>query len=313
MLQSNKTITGILLAILATLIWSGNFIVARGASELIGPVSLAFLRWSCAALLITPLAWGHFKREWPLVKQHPWHFFWAALFGISLFNTLVYVAGHHSPAINLALIGTTSSPVFSFILAAIFLKEKIPLHRVIGLLVCLAGILLLISKASWDQLLHFRFSTGDIWILVAAASFAMYNIFARRKPAGISAPNYLFTTFWMGTLLLLPFFIVENRNGLTWQWTPDMAGIILYLGAGTSVAAFYCWNAAIQALGAARTSIFGNLIPLFSSVEAVIILGEKIQPYHWWGMLIITLGLLMANVQWKKLLDTFSTAKTVKP
>src|SRR5687768_7794678 len=117
--------TGIVFAILATIIWSGNFIVARGVIDQIPPFSLAFYRWLTASVIISPLAIKKFQSEKTIVLKHWKYFFWLSLSGITLFNTLIYIAGHYSPAINLPLIGTTSSPVFAVLLAALFLKEKI--------------------------------------------------------------------------------------------------------------------------------------------------------------------------------------------
>lgn len=293
--KQNQTLAGILLAILATLIWSGNFIIARSAASAVPPISLAFFRWACASVIMLPLGWQAFIRDRKVVLQHWPSLAFAALAGVAVFNTLVYVAGHFSAAINLALIGTTSSPIFSFILARIFLKEHIPFQRLLGLLICLVGILLLLSRGSWEVLMHFRFSEGDWWILGAAFSFAVYNIMARKKPAAVGPVSYLFSTFWIGMLMLLPFALWEHNNipGITWN--ASLVGMILYLGAGTSVAAFFCWNAAIARLGAARAAIFGNLIPLFSSIEAVLILKEQITWVHLSGMSIIVAGLITAN------------------
>jgi drug/metabolite transporter (DMT)-like permease len=293
--KQNQTVAGILLAILATLIWSGNFIIARSAAPSVPPVTLAFLRWSCASLIMLPLGWQAFMRDRKVVLQHWPSLAFAALAGVAVFNTLVYVAGHFSAAINLALIGTTSSPIFSFILARIFLKEQIPFQRLLGLLICIAGILMLLSRGSWEVLMHFRFSEGDWWILGAAFSFAVYNIMARKKPVAIGPVSYLFSTFWIGTLMLLPFALWEHNNTPGITWNANLVGMILYLGAGTSVAAFFCWNAAIARLGAARAAIFGNLIPLFSSIEAVLILKEQITWVHLSGMSIIVAGLITAN------------------
>lgn len=293
--KQNQTLAGILLAILATLIWSGNFIIARSAASEVPPISLAFFRWACASVIMLPLGWQAFMRDRKVVLQHWPSLAFAALAGVAVFNTLVYVAGHFSAAINLALIGTTSSPIFSFILARIFLKEHIPFQRLLGLLICLVGILLLLSRGSWEVLMHFRFSEGDWWILGAAFSFAVYNIMARKKPAAIGPVSYLFSTFWIGTLMLLPFALWELNNTPGITWNASLVGMILYLGAGTSVAAFFCWNAAIARLGAARAAIFGNLIPLFSSIEAVLILKEQITWVHLSGMSIIVAGLITAN------------------
>jgi drug/metabolite transporter (DMT)-like permease len=295
---SNKGIyTGIGLAVLAAIIWSGNFIVARGVIQQIPPVGLAFYRWVTATLIMLPIAWNKFRAEKALIIQHRALLFWTALSGVALFNTLVYIAGHYTPAINLALIGTTSSPVFAIILAAIFLKEAIRPLRIAGLLLCIGGIVLLLSQGSWHRLQTFRFSAGDGWILLAALAFAIYNTLVRRKPAAMHPLNFLFTVFAAGTLLLLPFYLVELAQTPPVQWTTNLVLIILYLGAGTSVIAFLCWNAAIGKLGAARTALFGNLIPVFSTLEAVLILGEKFTMIHLLSGLLVVAGVVIANVK----------------
>ena len=301
--MNRNIITGIAFAIFATIVWSGNFIVARSQSQLVPPLALAFFRWACAALFLLPIASSQFWKERQIIFTNWQPLFWAALFGISLFNTFVYTAGHFSSAINMALIGTTSSPIFSLILARIFLKEHIPWQRWVGLGICLVGILLLISKGHIQTLITFQFSTGDGWILLGAFCFAVYNIFARKKPAALSPLSYLFSTFWMGTLILLPFFFLEKSYypPIVWSW--QLAAVILYLGLGTSVVAFFCWNAAIARLGAARTALFGNLIPAFSSVEAVWLLHEKISPIQGWAMAIIIGGLIVANANFRTLFN----------
>lgn len=295
---SNKNVyTGIGLAVLAAIIWSGNFIIARGVSQQIPPVGLAFYRWATATLIMLPIAWNKFKAEKALIIQHRTLLFWTALTGVTLFNTFVYIAGHYSSAINLALIGTTSSPVFAIILAAIFLKEIIRPLRIVGLLLCISGIVLLLSQGSWQRLQTFRFSIGDGWILLAALMFAIYNILVRRKPAAIHPLNFLFTVFAMGTLLLLPFYLIELSQAAPVQWNTNLILIILYLGAGTSVIAFLCWNIAIGKLGAARTALFGNLIPIFSTLEAVMILGEKFTMIHLLSGILVVTGVVIANVK----------------
>ncbi|TAL47461.1 MAG: EamA family transporter, partial [Chitinophagaceae bacterium] len=173
--HQKQILVGISLAVLATLIWSGNFIIARGVIKSIPPISLAFYRWLTATLIILPFAWKHFSKEWKIIKTHFLYLFFAAVTGVSMFNTFVYIAGHYSEAINLALIGTTSSPIISVILAKIFLKERISVIRITGMIVCISGILLLLSKGSIQNLLSLSFSKGDWWILAAGFSFAVYN------------------------------------------------------------------------------------------------------------------------------------------
>ena len=290
---------GIGLAVIAVIIWSGNFIVARGVNTKISPVSLAFYRWLTATIIMLPIAYKKFIAEWRILMQHKYYIFWTALTGVTLFNTLVYIAGHYSEAVNLALIGTTSSPVFSIILAAIFLRERISPLRIIGLLTCITGILVLLSRGSWERLMNFHFTTGDAWVLAAGFVFSIYIILVRKKPAAISNSNFLFTIFATGTLVLFAWLMLEP-NRVKIAWNMNMLLIILYLGIGASVIAFLCWNASIARLGAGRTALFGNLIPIFSGIEAVLILQEKITPVHWVSTAIVIAGLVIANLQSNK-------------
>lgn len=287
--------TGIALAVLATIIWSGNFVISRGINQQIPPVSLAFYRWALATILIAPIALKKFKEERTIVFQNWKYLFWVSLSGIALFNTFVYVAGHYTSAINMALIGTTSSPIFATIMAVIFLKERLNAFRIIGIVVCIAGIILLLSQGSWKKLSSFAFSTGDLWILAGALAFAVYNILVRKKPTGISSINFLFVIFLFGTVLLLPAYITELTLTEPVQWNGYVVGSIIYLGLGTSVISFLCWNAALQKLGTGTTVLFGNLIPLFSTLEAVWLLGEQINNIHIISGLLVIGGLVIAN------------------
>jgi len=130
---SKNIYIGIGLAVLATLIWSGNFIIARALNNKIPPFSLNFYRWLIASLIILPFAIKQFSSQWKLVKQSWQYLFWAALTGIVFFNSFIYIGAHYTSAINLALIGTTVSPIMSVIFARIFLKEKIGWLKLAGM------------------------------------------------------------------------------------------------------------------------------------------------------------------------------------
>jgi len=297
-MSSSKNIyTGISLAFLATFIWSGNFIIARGVYKEIPPVSLNFYRWLIASIIIFPFAMKKFIVEWPVVKRTWIYFFFASLLGVSLFNTFVYVAGHYTTAINLALIGTTSSPIMANIMARIFLKERLSVLKLFGMLLCVIGVLCLLSKGNPENLLGLKFSTGDIWILLAAFCFAVYNTMVKKKPAAVSPVNFLFTTFALGTILVIPFFIWESQHTAAVTWNRNVIISVLYLAIGASVICFFIWNKAIGILGAGRTVLFGNLIPIFTSLIAVIKLHEEFTWIHVVSMILVFSGLILANVR----------------
>lgn len=296
MQHKNDLAGGVALACLAALLWSGNYVVARGLHQEITPISLAFFRWLTATLVLLPLAYRPIKAHWSSIIKNLPYLTLTALLGVTLFNTFIYVAGHYSSAMNLAIIGTSAAPIFVLLLAVVFLKERIGPLQVTGALVCLAGILLLISNGQLNQLQHFRLSVGDVWILAAALAFAIYTLLVRKKPARLSPVAFLASLFFIGTLLLLPAFIVDAADGFPFVWSGRMVGVFLYLGVGASVGAFLSWNMAIQKIGPARTALFANLIPVFSAIEAVLILCEKGTLVIILSMAIILLGLLLANL-----------------
>lgn len=292
-----KLLVGTGLAILATLIWSGNFVIARSIIKAIPPVSLAFYRWTTATVILFPIAFANVKKDLPQIRKHLVILSFTAFAGITCFNTFIYIAGHYTSAINLALIGNTSAPIMSIILARFFLGERISWLRALGLFTCIFGILILLTRGNLSNLFSMQFTKGDLFMLVAAFSFAVYTILVRKKPPTISPTAFLFSIFLIGTIFLFPFFVWERSNAEPIHWNLQNMGIILYLGLGTSVISFLSWNAAIARMGAARTSLFGNLTPVFSSVEAVLILGESITPAHIISFVLVITGLVIANLK----------------
>ncbi|HEX4852053.1 MAG TPA: DMT family transporter [Puia sp.] len=287
---------GVGLAVITTLIWSGNYVVARGIYKQLPPVSLAFYRWSLASVCIAPLAWRKFLQERAAILNSKSYLFWTALTGITIFNTFIYIAGHYTSAINLALIGTTSAPVFAAFLAAIFLHEKMSLLRITGMAICILGILYLLSSGSWQKLANFHFGKGDLLILISAFSFAIYNTLVRKKPAAISPIVFLFVVFFAGTFFLSPFYLYEWVHEPAVHWNVNVVLIIFYLGIGNSIIAFFCWNASIEKLGASGTALFANLIPVFSTIEAVLFLGEGFSTVHLISGILVIAGLVIANL-----------------
>ena len=223
--------------------------------------------------------------------------FWVSLTGVALFNTFVYIGAHYTSAINLALIGTTSSPIMSIILARIFLKEPIGWTKLLGLVFCITGVLFLLSGGNFRNLLGHQYSKGDLWVLAAAFCFAVYNTLVKKKPASISPMNFLFVAFAFGTIMLLPFYAWEASRHPAIVWSADLFLAVLYLGLGASVICFLIWNMAISKIGAGRTALFGNLIPVFSSIEAVLFLHEEFTWVHIVSMVIVFAGILLANLR----------------
>lgn len=295
--KTKATYAGIGLAVLAAFIWSGNFIIARKVIRDIPPVSLAFYRWLLASAIIFPFAMARFSREWRVARSSLPYLFWAALTGVALFNTFVYIGAHHTSAIKLTLIGTTTSPIVATVLARVFLHEKLGLLKICGLLLCIVGVLVLLSNGSFEALLQLKFSRGDLWVIAAGFCFAVYNTMVKKKPTGISPINFLFLIFSIGTFLLLPFYLFELSEAPKAAWSTELILFIIYLGLGASVICFIIWNMAIHKIGAARTILFGNMIPIFGTIGSVVLLHEKFEWIYLVSMLIVFAGIILANIR----------------
>jgi drug/metabolite transporter (DMT)-like permease len=302
----NNFLIGFAFALLATVLWSGNFIAARALNKTISPVSLNFLRWAVATIVLSPFALKKTVQEWKLLRPHLAYLCFAALAGVTLFNTFVYVGGRYSTATNLALIGTTAAPIFVLLISGLFLKQRISVNQIIGTILCVAGIVILISKGAISGLQHFKLSLGDVWILLAALSFAIYTVLVRKKPVGVSPGSFLFFIFLAGTIFLIPAFVIDLSMGSAFVWNKTIILSILYLGIGASVISFLSWNISIRRIGPARTALFGNLIPIFSTIEASILLDEQFNNVTLLSLAIILVGLVIANLSTLK-------APVVKP
>jgi len=298
-LQNQQLISGYFFAIGATAIWSGNFIIARGLSDGIPPISLAFWRWVVAVIVFLPFALRPLIVEWGILKKNILYLSITALLGITIFNTLIYFAGHTTTAINLSLISITF-PVFIVILSRIFFREPITLNKGIGIILVATGVVLLITKGNISRLLNISFAIGDVWMLAAALIFAIYSILLKHKPKMLSIWAFQLSTFILGLFFLFPFFIWEYVTTPPGEFDTKIVSSILYVGIFASLSAFVLWNKAIMAVGPSKAGMIYYTLPLFSGLLAYIFLKENISIIRFYSVLLIISGILTANYESKK-------------
>lgn len=285
---------GYFLAVIATVIWGGNFFVARAFNNDIPPVGLAFWRWAIAVITLAPFAARSTIADWKLVKKNFRYLVVSALSGITVVNTLIYIAGHTTQTINLSLIAA-SSPIFVVLMSRVFYGELISLTRAAGIVVVLLGVVLLLARGSLEKLLSISFTIGDLYMLLAAMVFAGYTMLVKRKPAAMQMTTFAFCTFSLGWLFLTPFYLLESSIDRPVVFTPAIVLALLYIGILASVVALLAWNQAIVLIGPSRTALIYYLIPVFSGIAAWFFLGESIGWVHLFSMLLIVCGILIAN------------------
>lgn len=195
---------------------------------------------------------------------------------------------------NLTLIAI-SSPVFTIVFARFFLRDALTLRRIIGLITASSGVAYLITNGQLSRLAHLTFSEGDLWMLGQAASFALYSILVRMKPAELRPLTFLFSLFVLGLLSLLPWFTWELSGMKVIEFSPVTVGAILYLGVGPSLLAYLCWNESVAIIGPTRAAFVYYCLPLFGGGEALLLLGEPINAVHVLSGVLILAGVILAT------------------
>lgn len=283
-----------LLLILTTLFWAGNFVLARAMHAHVPPIGLAFWRWFAVAVFIIPWAWKDLKQQWPHMRAQPGLMIALGLFSVGAFNTLVYIGLQTTTAVN-ALLLLSAGPVFILAFSALLLGHKLKLFQMIGLAISAIGVLLVLTHGDLANLTGLENNVGVLWVLGGVISWAIYSVLLHKKPVGIGGQGFFAATVIVGTLALLPFYLMETFvQHRPVQVDLDLLLTVAYVAIFASILAYLFWNKAIELIGASRSSAFIHLIPAFGLILSVIFLGEQITPTDLMGLALIFTGLVIA-------------------
>ncbi len=282
-----------LLLVLTTLFWSGNFVLARSVRMEIPPLGLSFWRWAVAAALLLPFVWRGMVREWPLVRVNLGLVLLLALLGVAAFNSLVYIGVQTTTASNAVLLQSVI-PLLIILLSWLLLGTRIGLAQGVGIALSLAGVLVIVTQGQPERLLRLALVEGDLWVLGAVFSWALYSVFLRHLPPGLGGLTLLGYTVSLGALIILPFYLGEIAAGRTFSLTPVSVGSILYVAVFPSLLAYLFWNRAVEQVGPNRAGQFIHLMPVFGSLLSVLLLGERLHGYHLAGVLLVAAGIYSA-------------------
>lgn len=294
--MQKREIIAFALALAACLLWSGNFVTARGVHEWIPPLSLAFWRWTVASVVILPFAWPHLIRQWPLVRRH-WRFLLVmGAASVAAYNTLIYFAAHHTGSHNIALISSTA-PIWTLFLAGVIGTERLSRYKAGGAALAFIGALVIITRGAPQQVWHMTWNAGDLMLLLAAWIWAAYCVLLHYKPKTMHQLTFLAAIFIIGVLCLLPFYALDVADGQVTPFTPEAWAAYLYVGIAASVLAWFAWNHAVQEIGPVKAGLVYYMIPVFSGVLAVLFLGEPPALYHFAGFVLIFSGIVISNLR----------------
>ena len=281
----------------ASLFWSGNFVIGRFSSleNIVSPLSLAFYRWVIAFLILTPFCLQKAVKELPLLKKQPGMIFLIILTGPTLFNTLVYLGLTATTVINSLLI-ISITPMLIILLNKLLYKAQTNIFQMIGIFISLIGVCYVIAKGSFQNIFDSEFYFGDLFILLAVTSWALYSIFLKKNETGVSGFSFLYLSFVFTVILLFPvylydIFIQDNFINID-QKTLLVIG---YTGIFPSIISYMCWNTGVALIGPNKSGPFLHLMPIFGGILAFLVFRETLEIYHYAGILSVIVGIIITN------------------
>ena len=284
-----------MLLVLATLFWSGNFIVGKFAYLFqVPPLTLNVLRWISVWLILMPFTYNEIKNNLPSIKKNWFVISIMGVITISTFNSVVYFALNYTKVINSVLV-LAAIPAATIIFSSIMKIEKTNVFQLLGLFLSIIGIGSIISYGDIQNIIELNFNKGDLWMIVCVITWALYSTLLKKYKFKFSQFTLIQLMVSAGILFLIPQFFYEQANNLELNFNKAFFAILTYVVLFPAIAAYYCWQKGVEIIGPNRASMFIQLMPLFSAIMAIIFLNEKFELYHFHGAAFIVSGIYLAN------------------
>jgi drug/metabolite transporter (DMT)-like permease len=279
---------------LANLFWAGNWVLGRALRDVFDPVSLNFYRWVIAVVVLAPFALGGLAAKREVIRRHAGLLALLALLSVSVFQSLVYLGLQSTTAVNAVLINC-SGPLFILLFAWLLDGEKATLRQFTGFVICVGGILVILSRGELSMLRQLEFHSGDAWIVLALGIWGAYSVLLKRRPAELGGVHFLFVLSVAGVLFLAPLYAWQVIQTPPRPPTMAEATAVLYVGLAASVGAFLFWNRGVAVVGANAAGFTLYLLPTFGTLLAIAFLGETFGAFHAVGIATIVAGVVIAT------------------
>jgi drug/metabolite transporter (DMT)-like permease len=281
--------------VLAALFWSGNFIVGKFATLFeIPPLTLNVFRWFSVWFILIPFTYKEIYNNLSYIKKNWLVIGFMGVITISTFNSVVYFALNYTQVIN-AVLMLAAIPAATIVLSSLMKIEKTNIFQILGLLLSIIGIGSIISNGDIQKIISLSFNKGDLWMLVCVVTWSLYTTLLKKYKFKFSQFTLIQLMVSVGILFLIPQFFYEKSIGLELNLNKAFFLILFYVVVFPAIAAYYCWQKGVQIIGPNRSTMFVQLMPLFSAVMAIIIFKEKFELYHFAGAAFILTGIYLSN------------------
>ncbi|MFT5487328.1 MAG: drug/metabolite transporter (DMT)-like permease [Paracoccaceae bacterium] len=284
---------------LAMLCWAGSIVIVRDVAGTVPPAAMSFLRCVLALMILYPICRRSLHAQLPLMRMH-WKLI--ALLGILLFiggNGMLFVGLQFTTAINGALINS-AEPVVIVAVAWVMFRDRLTTIQWLGVIISMVGVLYLIGRGDVSVFLSFDLNIGDVFVLISIVSWAFYAVLMRKVPRDLDRLNLVFGIIVAGAIAVFPFWILENifykPTPLIWEtlWTTGFNAVF------ASILALFWWNHTVEQLGPGRAGLFVHLIPVYTVILAMWLLGEEPFFFHAIGIGLIAIGIVLTTLLKRK-------------
>lgn len=284
-----------LLLSLSSLFWAGNIVLARHVGAHVPPLTVTTIRWFGVFLILLPFSWPHLKRDWPALRQSLPLMLFLSLVGFAFNNAISYWALQYTEALN-ALLIQSAGPLFVALWSLALFGVRLTSAQLAGIVISLAGVLVIILHGDLAALLSISFNRGDIMFASSLVAFGIYSAFIPRRPK-VHQLSFISFTTCCGAMMLLPTAVWEAWSGNVMQFDTVTLLTLGYILIFPSTLAYLFFNRGVALIGPNRAAPFFHLVPVFGSVMAIVLLGEKLQPFHLIGYALVLAGVVIASRQ----------------
>ena len=283
------------LLVLASLCWSGNFIIGKFATLFeIPPLTLNTFRWISVWLILIPFTYKEIYSNLAYIKKNFLTIGFMGVITISTFNSVVYFALNYTQVINAVLV-LAIIPAVTIVLSSLMKVEKTNTFQIFGLILSIIGVGSIISNGDVQRIVSLSFNNGDLWMLVCVLSWALYSTLLKKNKFKLSQFSLIQIMVSVGVIFLIPQYFYEQSIGLELNFNKAFFLILFYVVVFPAIVAYYCWQKGVEIIGPNRATMFIQLMPLFSAVMAIIIFKEKFELYHFVGATFIVSGIYLSN------------------
>ena len=293
--MNNKNNLAYIFLFLTVLFWAGNFVVGKFASQYeIPPFSLNFYRWFFAWLILAPFTIPEIITKKKYIKDNFNLFLILGITSITVFNSIVYYSLNFTQVINGVLMISTI-PVMIMFFSSFLKIEKTNTFQILGVIFSLTGVILIITKANLAMLLNLDFNKGDLTMVLAMLSWALYSALLKKKKHELSQLTLLEVIITFGLIFLIPVYFIEYKMGYVIKLDKPFILVLSYVVLFPGLASFILWIKGISLIGVNRSGVFLHLMPILSAIMAMIFFDEKFMFYHMLGAIFILIGILLSN------------------